>query len=456
MQDLTNKSQIYIGKGSFCERVLPLLVGVGLLLSISTNLRVTSYRIGPGEVVLLLLAVGGLVSAKRLVWLRNPIVWFIGLFAVCATLGGLVSDEVGGRADWYLKAYLFTGAVSIGLAALLSELSNLALRRSLWWLISLTAVLLWFGFAVYLKGDMVLIKALHMSDSGDLRYSGWSENPNQLALLFVPLPIWLAALWQSFDKPNVWQIVGYGALLLALMLMGLLVRSDGLFVVWVLGILLLLVMRMRWDMKVSRLSLLSYALAMVLCVVFVKTFAHGEVRKSFQCMAQTIPEGVIAWKERCYKPQAFHDHEALRIGYSDPVEKTGLRQALWQHGLKSWAESPWFGHGPGNFSWMPNSVIDTRAELPPEDKQETHNMMIEFLVQGGLLPGIAWVALILFLLARAFRERDSYSFSVVLMMAVFTFFHSTRQPYLWFTLIISYEAIRRRLFLGGHYKGARG
>lgn len=444
-----NKFQPSVREGRFWERMIPFLVGVGLLLSICTNLRVTSYRVGPGEVVLLLLTLVGLVSAKPGVWLRNPIVWFIGLFAACASLGGLVSDAVGGRVDWYLKAYVFTGVVSIGLAALLSELSNVALRRSLLCLTTLTAILLWFGFAVYVKGDVALINVLHMADWGDVRYSGWSENPNQLALFFVPLPVWLAALWRDVHKPTLWQMVGFGVLLLALMLMGLLVRSDGLLVVWVFEFLVLLGLRMRWDMKVSRLSLLAYALAMVLCVVFVKTFAHGEVRKSFQCAAQTLSEGLNPWKERCYQAQVFEDQEALRIGYSDPVEKTGLRQALWQHGLKSWAESPWVGHGPGNFSWDPNPAIESQAQVPPEAKQESHNLTIEFLVQGGILPGMAWVALILYLLVGAWRAKDSYSFSVVLMMAVFTFFHVTRQPYLWFTLIMSYEAIRRRLFVGG-------
>lgn len=73
-------------------------------------------------------------------------------------------------------------------------------------------------------------------------------------------------------------------------------------------------------------------------------------------------------------------------------------------------------------------------------------MTIEFMVQGGILPGLAWVALIGYLLVMAWQAKDSYSFSVVLMMAVFTSFHVTRQPYLWFALIMSYEAIKRRLF----------
>ena len=82
--------------------------------------------------------------------------------------------------------------------------------------------------------------------------------------------------------------------------------------------------------------------------------------------------------------------------------------------------------------------------------EEAHNITIDLLTQGGVLLGAAWLALLLYLLMGAWRIRDSYTFSVVLMIGVFTMFHyHLRQPYLWLGLILSYEAIRRRLFVGG-------
>lgn len=437
----------------FTTKLCPMLLGIGMLLTICTNLRFTSYRIGPGELIVLCAVMFGFAGAQVKVWVKSPMVWFVVLFGLCATIGSQVSDAVGGRVDWYLKAYIYTGVVALGMAALMGKCTNTQLRQTLWWLTTSSALLLWFGFVVYIYGDVLLINALHMIDLGDLRYSGWSENPNQLALFFVPLPVWLAALWRDVRDPKPLQIVGFGVLLLSLMLMGLLVRSDGLFVVWVCEFVVLLVLRMRWDMKVSRLSLLSYAMAMVLCVLFVKTFAHGELRKSFHCAAQTLSQGLNPWNERCYNAQSFEDQEAFRIGYSDPVAKTGLREQLWQNGLTSWRESPWFGHGPGNFSWEPLPNVQSQSQVPLDLKQESHNMTIEFMVQGGILPGLGWIALIGYLLVLAWQAKDSYSFSVVLMMAVFTSFHVTRQPYLWFALIMSHEAIKRRLFSSGLAEG---
>jgi hypothetical protein len=237
-------------------------------------------------------------------------------------------------------------------------------------------------------------------------------------------------------------MAGFGLLLFALMLMGLLVRSDGLFVVWVFEFVILIMLRLRWEMKASRMSLLGYALVMVLCVFLVKTFAHGEVRKSVRCAVETIGQGEGLWSAKCYDGQAFKDQEAFRIGYSNPVEKTGVREELWKHGLQAWAQSPWVGYGPGEYSW-----ISTDASGGRTDFMESHNITIDMLTQGGILAGAAWLALVSYLLIGAWRIRDSYTFSVVLMMAAFTFFHNTRQPYFWFVLAFSYEAIRRKLFV---------
>jgi hypothetical protein len=281
-----------------------------------------------------------------------------------------------------------------------------------------------------------------MSDAGDVRYSGWSVNPNQLALFFVPLPVWVAAVWRDVTHPSRLQMVGFGLLLFALMLMGLLVRSDGLLVVWVFEFLILIMLRLRWEIKASRMSLLAYALVMVLCVLLVKTFAHGEVRKSVRCAVETISQGEGLWSVKCYEAQAFKDQEAFRIGYSDPVEKTGIREQLWRHGMQAWIQSPWVGYGPGEYSWHATDAYAGRTEA-----MESHNITIDLLTQGGLLAGLAWIALVSYLLLNAWQIRDSYTFSVVLMMAAFTFFHNTRQPYLWFVLAMSYEAIRRRLFV---------
>lgn len=428
--------------GLVLAQFVPFVIGVGLLLSISTNLRMAAFPVGPGEILLALLAIAGSLFGKPWHLWKTPVVLFWLVASMGMLLGTLVTVQKGSLAAHHAMAYAFTASVTIGLVSLLMQLSDAALRRCIYWLCILTAVGLWVGFVVYLSGDSALAQKLHMAEGGDVRYSGWSINPNQLALFFVPLPVWVAALWRDLARPTRLQMAGFGLLLFALMLMGLLVRSDGLFVVWVFEFVILIMLRLRWEMKASRMSLLGYALVMVLCVFLVKTFAHGEVRKSVRCALETLSQGQGLWSVKCYDGQAFKDQEAFRIGYSNPVEKTGVRQQLWTHGLQVWAESPWVGHGPGEFSWYSIDANGGRTEA-----MESHNITIDLLTQGGLLAGLAWAALVSHLLVRAWRIRDSYTFSVVLMMAAFTFFHNTRQPYFWFVLAFSCEAIRRRLFV---------
>lgn len=436
------KKNLHVRVGVVFEQLLPVVLALGFLLSISTNLRMADFPVGPGEFILAMLAIVGVARGKLLWHYKSPVVFFWVFVFAGMLLGALVASHKGALAEHHSMAYAFTAAVTIGLSALLISLSDKALTRVIYWLCILTAIGLWFGFVVYLSGDIILAQMLHMTDTGDLRYSGWSINPNQLALFFVPLPVWVAAVWRDVTNPSRMQMAGFGLLLFALMLMGLLVRSDGLLVVWVFEFLILIMLRLRWEMKASRMSLLAYAVVMVLCVFLVKTFAHGEVRKSVRCAVEAISQGDGLWSAKCSEAQVFKGQEAFRIGFNDPVAKTGVRQQLWQHGLQSWAASPWVGHGPGEYSWHATDAQGGRTEA-----MESHNITIDLLTQGGILAGLAWIALVSYLLINAWRIQDSYTFSVVLMMAAFTFFHNTRQPYFWFVLAMSYEAIRRRLFV---------
>lgn len=440
---------------AFWGWLVPALVAFGLFFSIATHLRVlTGGVVGPGEMLLLAAAALGWAFGKPWQQLKNPILWFWGLLAVTMGLGYVTGNLQGHWVIRNTQAYVFTGFIVVGLVSLLRTLSDEALRRCLALLALVAAAGMWAGFVVHLIGDPALTQKFALNDLGDVRYAGWSENPNQLALFFIPLPVWLAALWRDVLKPRLSQTVGFGLLLLALMLMGLLVRSDGLFVVWVFEFAVLLVLRLRWDLKVSRMSLFGYAMAMVLCVLLIKTFAHGEVRKSFQCAAQTLGQGLNPWKAQCYTG-SFDDKEAFRLGYSDPVEKTGIRGDLWRNGVKAWLEAPVFGHGPGAYSWYSNPDYQRGAEAEGKFREEAHNIPIDLMTQGGVLLGAGWCGLLLYLLVGAWRIRDSYTFSVVLMVGVFTLFHyHIRQPYLWFALIMSYEAIRRRMFVGGQRQDA--
>lgn len=435
---------------SFLLRLVPALIAFSLFFSISSHLRMlTGGIVGPGEITLVVAAVLGFAFCKPWQQLKNPILWFWGLLGLTMALGFMTGTLHG---NWVVRnatAYLFTGLVVIGLASLLAKLSNYALKQTLFLLTVVTGIGMWTGFVVYMTGDLLLMSRFALNDLGDVRYGGWSSNPNQLALLFIPLPIWLAGLWRNVNKPRLFLTLGYGLFLFSLILIGFIVRSDGLFAVWVIGFAGFIVLRLCWNMKGNTWSLLGYAMTVVICVVLVKLFFHGEIRKSFNCTTHAIVQGVNPLRSACYQ-EAIGDRENLHIGYSNLTEKTGTRRDLWLNGFMAWREAPVFGHGPGAFSWFSNPELQNNFEVAHGGfyREEAHNVPIDLLTQGGPLLVLGWFGVLLYLLVGAWRIRDAYTFSVVIMVALFTLFHyHLRQPYLWFILIVCHEAIHRKLFV---------
>jgi phosphoglycerol transferase MdoB-like AlkP superfamily enzyme len=182
-------------------RILPLLIGFALLLSISTNLRLEAFPVGPGELSLAAISVFGFVFGDFWRQRKTPIFlfWFLVLSAMA--IGSMVGPLKGHLTRHHAMAYIFTAAISVGLSLLIAKLKDEALRGMLFWLCLLTACFLWFGFLVYLLDDISLAQILKMANASDTRYTGWSTNANQLALFFVPLPVWGAALWRDIAKP---------------------------------------------------------------------------------------------------------------------------------------------------------------------------------------------------------------------------------------------------------------
>jgi len=174
----------------FWAWLVPALVASGLFFSIATHLRVlTGGTVGPGEMLVAGAAGLGWLFGKPWRQLRNPILWFWGLLAVTMGLGALTGHLQGNWVMRNTQAYVFTGFVAVGFVSLFSRLSDEALRRTVALLALVAAAGMWFGFVIYLKGDAALIQKFALNDMGDVRYAGWSENPNQLALFFIPLPV---------------------------------------------------------------------------------------------------------------------------------------------------------------------------------------------------------------------------------------------------------------------------
>lgn len=107
-------------------QLVPFLIGFGLLLSICTNLRMEAFPVGPGELLVAVLAVVGTLFGKPWRLWKTPVVLFWLIASTGMLLGTLLATQKGALAAHHAMAYAFTASVTIGLVALLMLLSDAA------------------------------------------------------------------------------------------------------------------------------------------------------------------------------------------------------------------------------------------------------------------------------------------------------------------------------------------
>lgn len=426
----------------------PIVIGACVVLSMATNLRVSvgPLAVGPGELALLGLASWGLASGRVLASIKNPILWFWGLLVVTMTLGYLTGSVEG---EWALRntvAYMFTFFVTLGVSCLLAGLSDEKLSRLILWVICLATLITWVGFVFFIVGTEETARLTGLTQLGQ-RYSGWSSNPNQLALFFLPLPIlFLAVLFSNRGcfKPANPMLFAFFCLIL---LLGLLIRSDALLVAWLVGFLVWAMLQLAWAGRHSAYVVLSVCVVFMSVFAVFKTFVTGQTQDDVKCVISKVIkyERYIKW---CEIRGGQFGANSLSVGLEEPELKKAIRLDLWSNGLSAWVKAPVFGHGPGAYAYYSNVEHQNALESSGRSFEEAHNTPIDLLTQGGVLLALGWFGLLIWLVYKAWMIRDSYTLTIVLMIGVFSLFHyHVRQPYLWFLLLVTYEAIRRRLFV---------
>ena len=422
----------------------PLLLAVGLFLTVSGTLRVFD-GFGIGELLLLLLAFVGWAKGQRMALISSPFAWFWCLLGILMSFGYTFNDLVGNWVRRDTVAYFYTGTVSLGLLLSLRDWSDEQLK--IFWrvlfLVSLTV--LWLGFVVYISGDTDMIRSMRMDDQGDARYTAWSTNANQLALFFVPLPIWLLLLRPDCNSRT--KHVGWLFVAFATMLMGLIVRSDALVLSWGLGLVLLMALDIFWKNRREFRLLLILAVVASGVLLVAKTFTSGDVRKTFVCSWSAVSKFESPIANACIPAGSFSGLEGMRTGYDSPGNKTAIRIGLWKNALTVIGNAPLIGHGPGAFSWYADPEMQKGSEASGKIREEAHNLPLDLMTQGGVLLGLAWLGLLGWLMVIAWQARVPCAFVWVFMLGFFTLFmYHLRHPYLWVSLILAEEVVRRGLW----------
>lgn len=436
--------KISFGCKSISSLMPPVLLALGLFLTFCGNLRIVD-GVGLGELLLLCIALQGWTKGQKLVLLKSPFAWFWCLLLVLMFFGYLSNQLVANWVQRNTIAYVYTGTVSLGLILVLRDWSVRQLMIFLRALFIVSLSMLWFGFAFYFNAETEWSRILHLSDLNGARYTAWATNANQLALFFVPLPVWLLAL--KLNRSEMIRTIGWLILVIATMFMGLNVRSDALVLSWGLGLVLLIVLDIFWGNRREFHLLLLLALMAISVLLLSKIFISGDVRKTSVCSVEAILKLQSPVKSGCIAQGTLSGIEVMRTGYDTPQNKIAFRVGLWRNALSVIVDEPLIGHGPGAFSWYEDPDFQKEQEAAGKMREEAHNIPLDLMTQGGVLLGIAWLALIGWLMVIAWQARVPYVFVWVFMLGFFTLFmYHLRHPYLWASLILAQEVVRRGLW----------
>lgn len=418
---LTNNNQTITELSPLKSRFLALYLSAAVFLSISTNLRPDGYPVGVGEVSLLLLMLGS-IFLKPWEQLKSPeFLFWVAVWGFTG-LGFMFGNEVGNLRAHNAVAYLYTGSLTLSFLTVFSKLGFADQRRILMYFTVMSVAALWLGFFAYIYLDQSMLRYLGI-DVVNNRYQGWCQNANQMSLLLVPAPFLVQYLWTTSEKRGI-QNVGWAGLLLMTVIMGLIVRSDALGFSWLLGLMLFVAAVLSKRIQVSRATLL------ILPLIFFIGFLSVRVAAQQGLLGQP-GQRVLYERETVL--------EKMRVGHGETDQKVGIRLQLWQNALQVWEKSPVFGHGPGAYSSFDMTESQSYAGM------EAHNTIIDLMVQGGLLLGLAYVGLFGWLMVVLWRAKQWLLMISALMLFAFEFFmFHLRQPVLWFYLTLIVALARER------------
>ena len=391
------------GSGSPLPRAdwLGSLVGVGILLTSATQLRLRDLPIGPGEVVLAISLVFLAVAALRsgggqASGLAGQWLWF-WLSAFAAMMAGWVVGIVTAET----LSSSGRDAVAYGFSSLRVALLVAAPRPGRTIAAALEVVLIGTPLAI---GALAVLAVMGQSTGPinvwyeGVRFRAWAANPNQLALLLAPQP-WLALGLRRRGRHR--RLLAMSAVVV--IPLGIATGSDALAAAWILGaIAWAVVSGVRFIVR-SRGSVRSAGLAYVVFPLAL-TFT-----------AVAIGEDVLAWVGRRTSTTYLR------------ADQGPDRLARWWFGLEAVAQSPVVGFGPGSFS-------GNRAAFSGE---EAHSTPIDWATSTGMLGLAAFGLLVGWIGYRVVRRGDVWDAAALIVLLAFMALHyMLRQPAAWFYLVV--------------------
>lgn len=380
------------------------LLCVGIVLTTATQFRGDDLPVGPGELLLVLWIVGAVLRIVRRGRLSLPPVarvvarfWGVSLFALvggtlaAAVLG--ISTSRGASHDTIALALVMVMSLVLVMSGDVEARAG-RIARTFFNIGALSlALLLAIAFTVRQIGP---INAWYSS-----RFTGWSINPNQMAL-FCSVVLFAGLIsWRQGGSRSVRGLMLLG--IAVALVSGVLTASDALLLAWIasLGTAVLL-----WWYRALR-------------------GRHGNLftATAVYVVVPLLAISVVVLAGPWVIERALTESQTV---FAD-ADQGSVRIALWNHGLQAIARSPVTGLGPGAHSGVAGPFLGSEA----------HNTLIDWGASSGLVGVTAYVILLAWMMRRAWRSGQTMSVVAVVMISMFSLFHYLlRHPVFWFFLVV--------------------
>lgn len=380
---------------------LDVLLALGLLLSVASQLRINGLPLGPGE-----LCLAGWIAFTGLRLTCTPgasgpalprMLIFWTAFALAQSLGTLTALAIGDSHDpkWFLHdALAYPLMAALGCLAVAGADAPVRLYRTAWIVLALANLFLAPQLAAAIDlVDLPLIKPWF----GD-RFRGWSNNPNQLGITCTMLVL-IALHLADAAAGTARRLTALAGSVLPLWI-GRLTKQDTFIFALAAALPLFAMLKLRtWlIMPTGRATGRSSVAVLML--------AAGPL-----LIASLLPLAIASSADLSTLGRGM-----MKNGGAAAAQETDLRLELWKQAIRRGIESGMLGLGPGPHLAIPPELVAARMAEPgldtgdhPEPNGmpnfEAHNTLLDLFAQGGLLAAALFLWLGATAFATAYRAR---------------------------------------------------
>lgn len=377
---------------------------LGLVMTTASQLRFPGMPIGIGEVMLciwLLITSISLIKSERVIvhaaTKKFVAFWFSFFFLLLlGTFAGLYFGSWSESLYHDALAFLFSGILVI--VCLLNrgfkeQIDTIIPFILIFTIVPLSALLIYGQVSPSLGPIQIWFD--------EVRFTGWSSNPNQLAFSVSTIPF-LAAYKYSKSKGYLFKTT-YILIAASSVWIGLATASDSLQAAWIVGGILLALLFWYRALSITKTS-----------------YWKGLITKII------LPLTVVSILFIFGKPiqTEINDNVESILGADDQGD---FRLILWKNGIEATALSPFFGHGPGPHS----------GNNEPFQEYEAHNTFIDLSTSAGILGLFLYLTFIFWAAWKAWSSGQNTILIGLISIQMFSTFHLVlRYPLFWFYMVI--------------------